>query len=181
MEENEFPGFSSSLFILSGSKSDRTIANFGIYKKRVIQEYNKMTEKARSFPSLIAYLGFKATTIDVAHSERYEGSSSYTLSKLIKLTVDVLVSNSTKPLLLAVQFGFIISFISVLLALYNVIAYFTGINLVHGYTTTIFSIWFVGGMTIFVLGIVGLYIGKIFDEVKNRQLFIIDETINLEK
>ena len=166
---------------LSGSKSDRTIANFGIYKKRVIQEYNKMTEKARSFPSLIAYLGFKATTIDVAHSERYEGSSSYTLSKLIKLTVDVLVSNSTKPLLLAVQFGFIVSFISVLLSLYNVIAYFTGINLVHGYTTTIFSIWFVGGMTIFVLGIVGLYIGKIFDEVKNRQLFIVDETINLEK
>lgn len=166
---------------LSGSKSDRTIANFGIYKKRVIQEYNMMTEKARSFPSLIAYLGFKATTIDVAHSERYEGSSSYTLSKLIRLTVDVLVSNSTKPLLLAVQLGFIISFISVLLALYNVIAYFTGINLVHGYTTTIFSIWFVGGMTIFVLGIVGLYIGKIFDEVKNRQLFIVDETINLEK
>jgi len=164
---------------LSGSKSDRTIANFGIYKKKVIQEYNKMTEKARSFPSLIAYLGFKATTIDVSHSERYEGSSSYTLSKLIRLTVDVLVSNSTKPLLLAVQFGFIISFISVLLALYNVIAYFTGINLVHGYTTTIFSIWFVGGMTIFVLGIVGLYIGKIFDEVKNRQLFIVDETINL--
>lgn len=166
---------------LSGSKSDRTIANFGIYKKRVIQEYNMMTEKARSFPSLIAYLGFKATTIDVAHSERYEGSSSYTLSKLIRLTVDVLVSNSTKPLLLAVQLGFIISFISVLLALYNVIAYFTGINLVDGYTTTIFSIWFVGGMTIFVLGIVGLYIGKIFDEVKNRQLFIVDETINLEK
>lgn len=166
---------------LSGSKSDRTIANFGIYKRKVIQEYNKMTEKARSFPSLIAYLGFKATAIDVAHSERYEGSSSYTLSKLIKLTVDVLVSNSTKPLLLAVQFGFIISFISLLLALYNIIAYFTGINLVHGYTTTIFSIWFVGGMTIFVLGIVGLYIGKIFDEVKNRQLFIIDETINLEE
>lgn len=166
---------------LSGSKSDRTIANFGIYKKRVIQEYNKMTEKARSFPSLIAYLGFKATTIDVSHSERYEGNSSYTLSKLVRLTVDVLVSNSTKPLLLAVQFGFILSFISLLLALYNVIAYFTGINLVHGYTTTIFSIWFVGGMTIFVLGIVGLYIGKIFDEVKNRQLFIVDETINLEK
>lgn len=173
--------FHKAYSYLSGSKSDRTIANFGIYKRKVILEYNKMTEKARSFPSLIAYLGFKTTTIDVAHSERYEGSSSYTLSKLVRLTVDVLVSNSTKPLLLAVQFGFVISFISVLLALYNVIAYFTGINLVHGYTTTIFSIWFVGGMTIFVLGIVGLYIGKIFDEVKNRQLFIIDETINLEK
>lgn len=173
--------FHKAYSYLSGSKSDRTIANFGIYKRKVILEYNKMTEKARSFPSLIAYLGFKTTAIDVAHSERYEGSSSYTLSKLVRLTVDVLVSNSTKPLLLAVQFGFVISFISVLLALYNVIAYFTGINLVHGYTTTIFSIWFVGGMTIFVLGIVGLYIGKIFDEVKNRQLFIIDETINLEK
>lgn len=173
--------FHKAYSYLSGSKSDRTVANFGIYKRKVILEYNKMTEKARSFPSLIAYLGFKTTAIDVAHSERYEGSSSYTLSKLVRLTVDVLVSNSTKPLLLAVQFGFVISFISVLLALYNVIAYFTGINLVHGYTTTIFSIWFVGGMTIFVLGIVGLYIGKIFDEVKNRQLFIIDETINLEK
>lgn len=173
--------FHKTYSYLSGNKSDRTIANFGVYHRKVIQEYNKMTEKARSFPSLIAYLGFRATTIDVAHSERYEGKSSYTLSKLIKLTVDVLVANSTKPLLLAVQFGFFISFISVLLALYNVIAYFTGINLVHGYTTTIFSIWFVGGMTIFVLGIVGLYIGKIFEEVKDRQLFIIDETINLEK
>ena len=166
---------------LSGSKSDRTIANFGIYSKKVILEYNKMTEKARSFPALISYLGFHSTAIDVAHSERYEGKSSYTLLKLIKLTIDVLVSNSTKPLLLAVQFGFIVSFIALLLALYNVIAYFAGINILHGYTTTIFSIWFVGGMTIFVLGIVGLYIGKIFEEVKNRQLYIVDETINLEK
>jgi dolichol-phosphate mannosyltransferase len=80
---------------------------------------------------------------------------------------------------LTVKIGFIISLLSFSLAVYNVIAHLTGIITVEGFTTTIFSIWFVGGLILFVLGIIGLYIGRIFDQVKERQLFIVKETLNI--
>ena len=166
---------------LSGLKTDSSIANFGIYNKKVIDEYNKMKEVARSFPSLVHYLGFKSCAIDVKHSERFEGGSSYTLAKLIHLTGDVILSNSNKPLKLTVKIGFYISILSFLLALYNIAAHLAGIITLEGFTTTIFSIWFVGGLILLVLGIVGLYIGKIFDQVKERQLFIVSEELNIEK
>lgn len=165
---------------LSGLKSDSTIANFGIYKHCVIEEFNKMPERARSFPSLVKYLGFKDTAIDVEHAERAEGRSSYNIYKLVKLAFDVIVSNSNKPLRIAVGLGFGMAVISFLLALYNLIAKWVGIIRVPGYTTTVFSIWFVGGILLFVMGILGLYIGKIFDQVKGRQLFIIRDKVNLE-
>ena len=164
---------------LSGLKSDSAIANFGIYKHCVIDEFNKMPERARSFPSLVQYLGFKDTAIDVEHASRAEGRSSYNLHKLLKLSFDVIVSNSNKPLRLAVGLGFGMAAVSFLLAVYNVIAKWVGIIRVPGYTTTLFSIWFVGGLILFVMGVIGLYLGKIFDQVKGRQLFIVRDKMNL--
>ena len=175
----------SSLFFhkvytwLSGLDSDKTIANFGIYKQCLVEEFNKMPERARSFPSLIRYLGFKDIAIDVEHAERAEGRSSYNLYKLLKLSFDVIVSNSNKPLRMAVGLGFGMSAVSILLAMYNLIAKWMGIIQVSGYTSTVFSIWFVGGLLLFVMGILGLYIGKIFDQVKGRQLFVIKDKLNL--
>ncbi len=165
---------------LSGQKTDKTIANFGIYHSRVIAEYNKMPEVARSFGTLIKYLGFHYTAIPVVHTERPQGKSSYSLLKLFKLSSDVIISNSNKPLQLAIGLGFTMSIISFLLALYNLIAYAIGIIQVAGFTTTVFSIWFVGGLLLLVMGILGLYIGKIFDQVKGRQLFIIKDKINID-
>lgn len=141
---------------LSGMKTDDTIGNYGIYRDVVIAEYNKMGEVARSFGSLIGYLGFKVTAIDVQHAERGEGKSSYSMAKLLKLTFDVMISNTNKPLKMAVGLGFFMSVLSFLLALYNLIAKVMGIIVVQGYTTTVFSIWFVGGMLMMILGIVGL-------------------------
>lgn len=166
---------------LSGQKTDKTIANFGIYHSNVIAEYNKMPETARSFGSLIKYLGFRHTAIPVIHAERPQGKSSYSLLKLLKLSGDVIISNSNKPLRLAVGLGISMSIISFILALYNLFAYALGIIQVAGFTTTVFSIWFVGGLLLFVMGILGLYIGKIFDQVKGRQLFIIQDKINIEE
>lgn len=79
---------------------------------------------------------------------------------------------------MAVGLGFGMSVLSFMLAAYNVIARILGIILVEGYTTTVFSIWFVGGLLLFVMGILGLYIGKIFDQVKGRQLFVVKDKIN---
>jgi len=164
---------------LSGVKTDKSIANFGIYSQKVITEFNKMRETARSFPSLLEFLGFRKTTLEVKHSERFEGNTSYSLAKLLHLTADVILSNSNKPLKLTVKLGFIISLLSFLLAMYNIFAHFAGIIKVEGFTTTVFSIWFVGGLILFVLGVIGLYIGRIFNQVKERQLFIVREKLNI--
>ena len=173
--------FNAVLNWLSGLKKDKEVANFGIYNRKVIAEYIKIPEYARSFGSLIRYLGFRTTAIDVQHALRAEGKSSYTLHRMLKLTFDVIISNSNKPLRMAVGLGFGMSVLSFLLALYNVVARMVGIISFPGYTTTVFSIWFVGGLMLFVMGVLGLYIGKIFDQVKGRPIYIVRNTINISE
>ena len=163
---------------LSGQKTDSAVGNYGIYRNSVINEFNRMPEYTRSFDTLLLYLGFTRTTIDVEHCERAEGSSSYTLVKLLRLAIDSSVANTNKPLKMAVALGFVMSAISFVLALYNVIAKLCGIITIQGYTTTVFSIWFVGGIILLMLGVVGLYVGKIFDQVKGRQIWIVKDSVN---
>ena len=165
---------------LSGANTDSAIANFGIYKHSVIAEYNKMPERARALHYLIDYLGFKRTAIDVVHAESERGGTSYSLRKLLKLSSDIIISNSNKPLRMAVSLGFALSLVSFSLAIYNVIARWIGIIIVKGYTTTVFSIWFVGGLLLMMMGVLGLYIGKIFDQVKGRQLFVVRDKLNID-
>lgn len=160
---------------LSGIKLDKS-TSFGIYHSKVIVEYNKMKEYARAFGTLIRYLGFKSFAIDVKNGERFDGKSSYSLTKLVRLAIDVTIANTNRPLKITVVLGFILAMVSFGLALYNVVANLFGIIQLPGYTTTVFSIWFVGGLILFVLGIVGLYIGKIFDQVKERPLFVVKTT-----
>ncbi|MCL2218659.1 MAG: glycosyltransferase family 2 protein [Chitinispirillia bacterium] len=164
---------------LSGIDAKDDVANFGIYHSKVIAEYNRMKEYARSFGTLIKHLGFCSSIIDVKHGERFEGRTSYSLRRLLRLSADIILSNSNKPLKWTVGVGFIISILSFVLAAYNMVAGMVGIIQLPGYTTTVFSIWFVGGMILFVLGILGLYIGKIFDQVKGRPLFIVNKALNI--
>ena len=165
----------------SGMKTDNAISNLGIYSRKVIDAFNEMQETARSFGTLLSYVGFRKTTIDVEHSERFEGKSSYSFHKLMGLMFDVTISNSNKPLRIITEFGFLFSFLAFLLALYNVVAHWVGIVTLQGFTTTVFSIWFVGGVVMMVLGVLGLYIGKIFNQVKQRPLYIVSEEINTGK
>jgi len=162
------------------NKTDESIAEYGMYHGRVIAEYNKLKEVARSFQFLISYLGFRVTSIDIQHDERAEGESSYTLGKLIKLAFDTIISNSIKPLVLTTIIGFVISVASFFMAIYQLIAHFFDLAIVEGWTSTIFSIWFMGGMLLFVLGVIGLYIGKIFEQVKQRPMFIVMDSVNAE-
>lgn len=164
---------------LSGMKTDKSIANFGIYHSKVIKAFNTMNEVARAFGSLLSYVGFKTTAIEVEHSDRFEGKSSYSIYKLLKLSFDVIISNSNKPLRMAVALGFIMASLSFVIAIYNIIAHQIGFIKLEGFTTTVFSIWFVGGLILTVSGILGLYIGKIFDQVKGRPIYIVRDEINI--
>ena len=166
---------------LSGFDTDKAVAEFGIYSQKIVKVYCSIPEYSRSFVELIHTLGFKKTTVDVLHDHRLEGESSYNLMRLLKLSYNSIISNSNRPLYLAVTLGMSMSVISFLMAIYNIFAKFYGLNEVEGYTSTIFSIWFVGGLLLFMMGILGLYIGKIFDQVKGRPVFIVSETLNIEQ
>lgn len=99
----------------------------------------------------------------------------------MKLAFHSIIADSNKPLYVSVALGFAITLISFLLAIANVIAYFFDSSVVRGYTTTIFSIWFATGIILLMMGIIGLYIGKIFDQVKQRPIYIVMETVNAEE
>jgi len=160
---------------LSGIKQDGTIANFGVYSRKVIDAVNSIREPMRAFSPMARWVGFNKTHLDVIHAERFEGKSSYNWEKLVNLALDIAISYSDKPLKLVIKTGLCISFLSVLYVLYALFAYFTGIFKVKGYTSLIVSIWFLAGLIIFILGVIGLYLGKTFEGVKNRPLYLVDK------
>lgn len=185
-KDNLLKRMSSTIFysvfrFLSGVKFDNQVANFGIYKQSVIRTVRNMPERDRSFPVQVSYVGFKTTHIPVTHGQRQEGGSSYTLKTLLKYASGIIISNTNKPMRLMVALGFILSFLSMMMAFYNVIVYFCHMIEVPGFTTTVFSIWFVGGMIMMQIGIVGIYIGKVFDQVKGRPLYVVMDEVNIDK
>ncbi|MCG9879099.1 MAG: glycosyltransferase family 2 protein [Bacteroidia bacterium] len=161
---------------LSGIPQDNSIANFGIYSRKVINVINSMREPMRAFAPMARWVGFNRTAIDVEHAERFAGESSYNWSRLFNLALDFAMAYSDKPLKLTVKLGIGISILSVLYTIYNIVLYNMGVITLTGYTSLIVSIWFLSGLIIFTLGIIGLYIGKMFEGIKNRPLYIIDKT-----
>jgi glycosyltransferase involved in cell wall biosynthesis len=162
-------------------RSDHTVANFSISSRTVVDNFRNMREQNRIFPLFLQWMGFNTATIDVEHSKRYAGKSSYTLSKLFHLAIDTIVSQSNKPLRLSIQFGFLISFASLLYGLWLMYRYFFLAQPVPGWTSVMVSIYFIGGLLFANLGILGLYIGKVFDEVKNRPLYVIRDKVGFDK
>ena len=163
---------------LTETKQDPTVANFGIYHRTVIDAILMMNDYIRFFPTMVQWVGFRKFYLPVQHADRYEGKTSYSFKGLIRLALNNILAFSDKPLRLTVKIGFIISVFSFLLAIYNVFARFMGIIKVEGFTTTVFSIWFVGGLILVVLGVIGLYVGKTFENVKNRPIYIVKNIIN---
>ncbi len=163
---------------LTGTEQDSSVANFGIYNKKVINAILSMKDSIKYFPTMTQWVGFKKTKIFVEHSKRNEGESSYSLSSLFKLAFNNIIAFSTKPLKLFVKFGFFIVLCSVLFAIYFLIKYLKGEIVVMGYASLIISIWLLSGIIILIMGVLGIYIGKIFERVKDRPNFIIEEKIN---
>lgn len=164
---------------LTDMKHDSSIANYGIYSRKVVNAFNQVREPNRSFSLIIRWLGFNKTYIPVLHGSRVSGKTSYTWGKLLGLALNLVAAYSNKPLSLAIRTGFFISLISFIVGFYFLILYFFKSIPIQGYTSTIISIWFLGGLIIFFLGIIGLYISKIFESVKSRPLYLVDKKINL--
>ncbi len=180
-QDHYFKKLSSRLFYrifdyFTETNTDESIANFSIISKKVLCALRKYKEQNRSYALFVNLLGFKRTDIEVEHARREEGKSSYTFSKLLNLAIDGIVSQSNKPLRLSIKLGFFISLSAILYAGWLVLRYLLyGIN-VEGWTSVMVSMYLISGMLFLNLGFLGLYIGKIFDETKNRPLYIVDET-----
>ncbi|WP_408006209.1 glycosyltransferase family 2 protein [Pseudalkalibacillus sp. A8] len=175
-----FKRLSSKMFYkvydyLTDQSSDHTIANFSICSKNVVESFRRMREQNRLFPLFIKWMGFKTATVTVNHSSRKKGKSSYNLKKLIMLATDVIISQSNKPLRLSIQLGFLISLGSFLYGLFLFIRYFFLSVPVQGWTSVMVSLYFIGGLIFFNFGILGLYLGKVFNETKGRPLYLIQD------
>lgn len=161
---------------LTGQKLDNKISNFGIYSRKVIENVRQFRESDRSFGLLVTLVGFPRMEVSVNHSRRASGKSSYSFKSRLKLAMEHIISHSNKPLLLAIQTGFFISSVSLIYGCWLIIRYFFNADVASGWTSLMVSLFFLSGLIIMVIGIVGLYIGKIYNEVKNRPLYIVQET-----
>ncbi|MGL1890235.1 MAG: glycosyltransferase family 2 protein [Spirochaetaceae bacterium] len=179
-KDNIIKKMSSRLFYytmskLTGQKYDSTIANFGCYNKKVIEAVLSMGDMSRSFQLFVNWVGFKTAKVDVEHSMREIGETTYTFRKSVSLALNSMISFSNKPLKITVNIGLFLSVVAVIIGLFYFIGALKGLFLVQGWATMVISMWFLGGLTILILGVVGLYISKIFEQTKNRPIFIISE------
>ena len=158
---------------LADIKFDGDSGNFRIMSRQVVKNFNRMREQLRFFGGHVQWMGFPTTGLRVTHQERFEGNSTYTFAKLWKLAADTILAYSDKPLRMAARLGLTMAVVSVGFG-----AYLLGRSLVQGsaipgWASLIVSLYFIGGIIIGILGVLGVYLGKAFDETKKRPLYIV--------
>lgn len=168
-------GFYRFLGWLTDTPYDHTIANFGAYSRKVIDTVNQMPEADRFFPLLVRWSGFRTARVPVTHGQRNEGKSSYNLHQLIRLAINVAISFSDKPLRLVIKLGLIFSIFSVFVVGYSIYRYMDGDIRVAGFTSIVASIWLVGSIIMCSTGVLGLYVGRLFNNAKHRPQYIVSE------
>ena len=157
---------------LSGANFDNNVANFGIYHQKTIKSILDMKDYVKFFSLFINWIGFKSVSIPIEHGEREEGKSTYSVGRLFKQAFNVIISFSDKPLRLFINFGLSISILSFVLGIYYLYLSITHKITQPGFSSLILSIWFLSGIIISCIGIVGVYLGKTFDQTKGRPTII---------
>jgi glycosyltransferase involved in cell wall biosynthesis len=167
--------FYALLKFLSGMEFDSTQANYSIISRKVVEAYKCFPESSRFYPLTINWLGFKRASIMADHGIRFSGKPSYTLKKRLKLAFDIVLSFSEKPLRMTIMLGICMSIISLLTAFWII---YKSINigfLVNGWASLMVTMFFLSGIILISMGVMGIYIGEIYRQVKSRPLYVIDE------
>ncbi len=157
----------------------RNTGDFRLIDRKIAEEMKKYSEHNRFLRGLISNIGFKQIGVSFDRDERHSGKTGYPLSKMIKFAADGIMGFSSAPLKLISGIGYFMSGISLLSIIYAVcVKLFTPHNVVDGWTFIVISIFFVGGMQLIMLGVLGSYIGRIYTEVQNRPLYAIKNIYN---
>lgn len=173
--------FYKAYSFVTGSKYDPELCNFSILRRNVVEAYCKMREEHRAYVMYVQWLGFKQCSVPVEHADRKEGKSSYSMRRRLKLALEILLSQSDAFLKLIAVMGLIVSLISFIAIIAIILIHIFIHPQLSGWVSTVCAISLMGGLNIFVVGIVGLYIGKIFTQVKERPLYIVRSKINEEE
>jgi polyisoprenyl-phosphate glycosyltransferase len=166
---------------LSDVQIPRNTGDFRIMTRRVIEELRRLNEAHGFLRGLVAYVGFKQAYIEYDRDERVAGRGNYSrLTGSLRIGLNGLVSFSSRPLQLMSLAGLIIAGFSFLLGTWYVVQKLAGVEFTPGLPTTVLAITFFSGVQLLALGLVGEYVGRIYDEVKGRPLFIVDRKVNFD-
>ncbi len=163
---------------LTETKQDRTVANFVCYHRKAVNALALVKDHNRYYPMLQQLIGFNYTKVEIDHAEREDGKSSYSFNKRLRLAMDTILTFSDKPLRLTVKFGVFLSIVSIFAAIFMVVLYIFSDIIVPGWSSILLLMSFLSGTIISVLGMVGLYVGRTFETVKQRPTYIINEIVN---
>ncbi|MDR3220215.1 MAG: glycosyltransferase family 2 protein [Dysgonamonadaceae bacterium] len=182
--ESKFKLWSAKIFYrflnrLSEINFPLDTGDFRLIDSRIIQEFNRFKEKGKYIRGLISWIGFKQVPFYYEREARFAGETKYPLKKMISFASTALLYFSKKPLLLATSLGFITVLIGIFMALWYVFGKIFGYtNAESGWTSIMIVVIFFGGIQLLTIGVLGQYVGILFDEVKERPEYVIDEIVN---
>jgi len=168
--------FWSMLSWFAGLNFDYQVGNFRIMSRRVVDQHKKYREQVRLLGGINGLMGFPQISVPVQRDVRFAGETSYSFRKLFSAAVQTTVAYSDKPLRVSVYFGFFVAALSLFTGLLILVLGLRGLVEVPGWVSVMVSLYFVGGLIIANLGVLGYYIGKVFDETKRRPLYVVAET-----
>lgn len=172
-------GFHVLFDFLTDRQSDPRVANFGIFNHKVIKSVLAFGDYIKCFSLIVSYVGFRTAFLPVSHASRKSGKSTYTFGKALSFATNLMLVHSNKPLRLFTFGGFAMVAVSFLIALYYLCLHLSGKTAVSGFTSLILSVWFIGGVLMMHIGLIGVYLGRVFNQTKNRPVFVVDEVVNL--
>jgi len=162
---------------LMGAKTVYNHADFRLMSKRAVEQYAKYEESNLFIRGIVPLIGYESDCVYYDRKERVAGESKYPLKKMIALAFNGISSLSVKPITMITGLGMIIILLSICAAIYALVSYING-NTAPGWTSLILSIWFIGGVQLLCIGLIGQYIGKIYLEVKHRPRYNIEKILS---
>ena len=163
-----------NVFLQSNANTEHGMLS--ILSRKVVDAFLRLRDRDREYRIMLDWLGFRHATIQVDRAERHDGRSSYSLRRLLRVAADGMFFQTTVLLRWIVFLGFTVAFGGLALATYDVIVYFGGEN-PSGYTSLAVLILVLGGLILTSMGVIGLYVGRIFEQVKERPLYLIDDAV----
>lgn len=151
-------------------------ADYRLMSHRALEGLSEFTEVNLYLRGIVPQLGYRSTCVMYERAERFAGQSKYPLKKMIALALDGVTSFSTKPIRLVTWLGFLIAIISIICLIWSIVVKITGSS-VDGWSSLMASIWFIGGLVILSVGVVGEYVGKIYMETKRRPRYFIETSL----
>lgn len=165
------------IMALMGVKTVYNHADFRLMSKRALEYFSKFEENNLYLRGMVPLIGYQTDCVYYERKERVAGESKYPFSKMLALAWNGITSFSIKPISLVTGLGFLIMFLSVLAAIYAFVSYFFG-SVEPGWTSLLLSVWFLGGLQLCAIGLIGQYIGKIYIEVKHRPRYNIETLLS---